>query len=133
VDSRRAPSCASGVAVVAIAAHLLIGCTAVDKIAARFGDDGELEFAVCATLDINRIEVRQERASETEAVNELWVATGEHALDDERLAYGQPPAGMANEFDPVTSLPARFVFYAERDDADGSVLDAVQATSRPAS
>lgn len=41
--------------------------------------------------------------------------------NNEHLVFGAPPTGMTNEFEPATVLPASFVFYAERDGADGSV------------
>jgi hypothetical protein len=107
---------------------VLSGCTAQDEIGARLDALHQVEFVICESLDINRIEVREERESDADPVKELWVATGHHALSNLHLSFGVPPGGMTNEVGPVTPLPASIVFYAELDDENGRVLDVVQAT-----
>ena len=124
IQWRRASAAFAAATVVV----LLSSCTAQDRIGARLNAEDDLELVVCETLDINRIEVREERDSDTDPVNELWVATGEYALDDLHLTFGKPPPGMSNEVSPETPLPTSFVFYAEKDDESGNPVDVVQAT-----
>jgi hypothetical protein len=95
-------------AVLFVAVTLcLVGCTPVDRISARLVN-GEIEFAVCETVDANHIDVSIQPYDDWGSGEKIvWQVSGEGSFrEGDRFTYGSQLDGFidvisAESFDPV--------------------------------